>query len=98
MNRVGCSPTAERGGHPNDRIGGVRLNAAVPHRPMHSTSSLLRALAHLCVAITLTFAGFMAAPSARAQVFLAEIVENDIGRIGPTGMALDTIAGVTYLY
>jgi hypothetical protein len=38
------------------------------------------------------------APAARAQVFLAEVADNDIGRIGPTGLALDVVAGVQYLY
>ncbi len=33
-----------------------------------------------------------------AQTFVAEIVDNDIGRIGPTGLAIDVVAGVTYLY
>src|SRR5947199_10393062 len=37
-------------------------------------------------------------PSLFAQSFVSEWAEADIGRIGPTGMALDTIAGVTYLY
>lgn len=34
----------------------------------------------------------------QAQTFLNEIVDNDIGRIGPTGLAIDTVAGVSYLY
>jgi sugar lactone lactonase YvrE len=35
---------------------------------------------------------------AHAQTFVAEWPEADIGRIGPTGMAIDTIGGVQYLY
>lgn len=38
------------------------------------------------------------APAADAQTFVAEWAEADIGRIGPTGLALDTIGGTTYLY
>lgn len=34
----------------------------------------------------------------QAQSFVSEIVDADIERVGPTGMALDTIGGVTYLY
>jgi sugar lactone lactonase YvrE len=33
-----------------------------------------------------------------AQTFLAEWTERDIAGIGPTGMAIDTIGGVSYLY
>ncbi|HVS52478.1 MAG TPA: hypothetical protein VHD62_08995 [Opitutaceae bacterium] len=32
------------------------------------------------------------------QSFVAEITDDDIGRVGPTGMAIDTVGGVTYLY
>ena len=38
------------------------------------------------------------ASSARAQAFVAEWGMDDIGRIGPTGMALDTVGTATYLY
>ena len=33
-----------------------------------------------------------------AQTFVAEWSEADIGRVGPTGLALDTIGGTQYLY
>jgi hypothetical protein len=36
--------------------------------------------------------------SARAQLFVAEWAEPDIGRVGATGLALDTVGGITYLY
>jgi DNA-binding beta-propeller fold protein YncE len=52
-------------------------------------------------ALRLTLACLAAAVPAsalRAQTFVAEWAEADIGRIGPTGLALDTIGGVTYLY
>lgn len=37
-------------------------------------------------------------PAARGQAFVAEWALSDIGRLGPTGMALDTVGGTTYLY
>lgn len=35
---------------------------------------------------------------ASSQTFIAEWAEADIDRVGPTGLALDTVDGVTYLY
>ncbi len=35
---------------------------------------------------------------APAQTFIAEWAEADIGRLGPTGLALDTVGNATYLY
>ncbi len=37
-------------------------------------------------------------PLVPAQTFVAEWAEPDIGRIGPTGLALDSVGGTTYLY
>lgn len=51
------------------------------------------ALALLCFTTVLFLSGPL-----RAQSFVAEWSTPDIGRPGPTGMALDTIGGVTYLY
>ncbi len=66
---------------------------------MHSTSvSPETALTRLCVAVLLLLAGLFVAPALRAQTFIAEMTDDDIGRIGPTGMALDVIAGTPYLY
>ncbi len=38
------------------------------------------------------------APTLAAQTFVAEWAESDIGRLGPTGLAVDRIDGTTYLY
>ncbi|MES2693597.1 MAG: SMP-30/gluconolactonase/LRE family protein [Verrucomicrobiota bacterium] len=48
-------------------------------------------------AVLLGSAGLLSS-SARAQTFVAEWAEVDIGRLGPTGLALDRVGGVTYLY
>ena len=42
------------------------------------------------------FFGLFAAPQAlHAQTFVAEWAEADIGRVGPTGLALDTVGTST---
>ena len=51
----------------------------------------------LAIAVTVLFV-LVTPPSVCAQTFLAEWAQADIGRVGPTGMALDTISGTTYLY
>lgn len=50
-----------------------------------------------CAAVLLAFVAGPAA-SLHAQTFVAEWAEADIGRIGPTGLAVDTIGATTYLY
>jgi sugar lactone lactonase YvrE len=62
------------------------------------TSFRLVASARCWLAALLMAAGLAGPSVLRAQVFMAEIADNDIGRIGPTGMALDTISGTNYLY
>ena len=47
--------------------------------------------------MSLAFALFPASPLI-AQTFVAEWTYRDIERIGPTGVALDTVGGATYLY
>ncbi|HVU35120.1 MAG TPA: hypothetical protein VHE61_16925 [Opitutaceae bacterium] len=42
--------------------------------------------------------GLVLPPRAHAQSFVAEWTESDIGRIGPTGMAIDHVGSATYLY
>ena len=42
--------------------------------------------------------GVHGASRLRAQTFVAEWAEADIGRIGPTGLALDTVGGTQFLY
>jgi sugar lactone lactonase YvrE len=42
--------------------------------------------------------GFGVVAALPAQTFMAEWSETDIGRMGPTGMALDTLAGTPVLY
>jgi len=43
-------------------------------------------------------AGFLPSAILHAQTFVAEWAAADIGRIGATGLALDTVGGTTYLY
>jgi sugar lactone lactonase YvrE len=50
------------------------------------------------LSLALVGASFHAAVPLQAQTFVAEWAEADIGRIGPTGLALDTIGGTTVLY
>lgn len=48
--------------------------------------------------VVAVFAAGALSADAHGQTFVAEWAEADIGRIGPVGLALDTIGGVTYLY
>lgn len=50
-------------------------------------------LSSVCLA-----AALLAPLIAHAQTFVAEWAEADIGRIGPTGLAIDTVGGSSYLY
>ena len=72
-----------------------------PDSIMHSTTQRLgrfsgraKQIAGLCLGA----AALALAHPARAQTFVAEWAEADIGRIGPTGMAIDSVGGSTYLY
>jgi hypothetical protein len=62
--------------------------AAAPRKTRRLASAFLLATAAL---LSTPLASF-------GQAFVAEITDNDIGRVGPTGMAIDTVGGVTYLY
>src|SRR5688572_2818414 len=58
-----------------------------------------RCLAASAALLPLVVAAFLCAPATSvAQTFAAEWSTPDIGRLGPTGLALDTTGGVTYLY
>lgn len=64
-----------------------------------SITRLLAACSARALALALGAFGAVSLPtSASAQTFVAEWAEADIGRMGPTGLAIDTIGGVKYLY
>lgn len=67
--------------------GGVRL------RSRQIPSAALRAGRIGIMAIAVTFALPLF-----GQTFVAEWAESDVGRLGPTGLAVDRIEGTTYLY
>lgn len=60
---------------------------------------LLAACSAKALALALGALGAISIPSSvSAQTFVAEWAEADIGRLGPTGLAIDTVGGVKYLY
>lgn len=60
---------------------------------------LLAASSARALALALGAFGAVSLPSSvSAQTFVAEWAEADIGRLGPTGLAIDTVGGVKYLY
>lgn len=57
-----------------------------------------RGVFRFAAALCLAAVALSRAPVLQAQAFVAEWSTDDIGRLGPTGMAIDTIGGSTFLY